>query len=94
MIINYYYGQPYVLWFSNSILGSIAILEISKYLPAFLSFIGQHSMLMLMVHPYIKRVLNLFMEASILYFSIVVAISMIVVYLLAKYLSITEGKFI
>lgn len=93
MIVNDYYGQPYILWLANSILGSIAILEISKYLPAFLSFFGEHSLLMLMVHPYIKRLLLPVMGPTIWFYLIVVFVSTIVVYCLSKYLPITEGKY-
>ena len=92
MIVNDYYGQPYVLWFANSILGSIAILEICKYLPIFIAFFGKHSLLMLMVHPYVKRIIFLFCTPSILTFIIVVAITTLLVFALAKYLPITEGK--
>lgn len=93
MIVNDYYGQPYILWVANSILGSVAILEICKYLPSIMSFWGQHSLLMLMVHPYVKRLLLLAMEPSIWVYLIVVIATTAIVYYLAKYLPITEGKF-
>ena len=92
MIVNDYYGQPYILWIVNSILGSMAILEISKYLPSFMSFFGRHSLLMLMVHPYVKRILLIQLELSIITYVAIVIITTILVYALAKYLPITEGK--
>ncbi len=91
MIVNDYYGQPYILWFTNSILGSIAILEICKYLPIFMAFLGKHSLLM--VHPYVKKIFFQFCAPSILTFLIIVAITTLLVFALAKYLlPITEGK--
>ena len=92
MIVNDYYGQPYILWLANSIIGSISIIEISKYLPSFMAFFGKHSLLMLMVHPYVKRIVMLFTEPSVLRLLIVVAITTILVYLFARYVPITEGK--
>lgn len=92
MIVNDYYGQPYILWIANSVLGSMAILEISKYLPSFMSFFGRHSLLMLMVHPYVKRILLIQLEPSIITYVVIVIITTMLVYALAKYLPITEGK--
>ena len=93
MIVNDYYGQPYILWVANSILGSVAILEICKYLPKIMSFWGQHSLLMLMIHPYVKRLLLIAMEPSIWFFLIIVIATTAIVYCFAKYLPITEGKY-
>ena len=92
MIINYYYDQSYIFWFANSVVGSIAILEISKYLPSFMTFFGKHSLLMLMVHPYVKRILLLFFEPTMISLIIIILVTSLFVYILAKYLPITEGK--
>lgn len=92
MIVNDYYGQSYILWIVNSILGSMVILEISKYLPSFMSFFGKHSLLMLMVHPYVKRILLIQLEPSIITYVAIVAITILLVFALAKYLPIAEGK--
>lgn len=92
MIVNDYYGQSYLLWLTNSILGSIAILEICKYLPSFMTFFGKHSLLMLMVHPYVKRILLLFFEPTVVSLIAIITITSFLVYILAKYLPITEGK--
>ena len=92
MIVNDYYGQSYFIWLANSILGSISILEICKYLPSFMTFFGKHSLLMLMVHPYVKRILLLFSDLTVISLIIIIAITSFLVYILAKYLPITEGK--
>ena len=92
MIVNDYYGQSYFIWLANSILGSISILEICKYLPSFMTFFGKHSLLMLMAHPYVKRILLLFSDLTVISLIIIIAITSFLVYILAKYLPITEGK--
>lgn len=92
MITNYYYEQSYILWFANSVLGCIAILEISKYLPSFMTFFGKHSLLMLMVHPYVMRIVLLFFKPTMISLIIIISVTSLLVYILARFLPITEGK--
>lgn len=92
MIVNDYYGQTYFLWLCNSIIGSFTILELCKYVPSFMIFFGKHSLIMLMVHPYVVRITSLFLEPSYLSLTVIVLITTILVYILSKYFPITEGK--
>lgn len=57
-----------------------------------MTFFGKHSLLMLMVHPYVKRVLLLFFEPTMITLVIIIITTSLFVYVLAKYLPITEGK--
>ena len=57
-----------------------------------MSFFGKHSLLMLMVHPYVKRILLIQLEPSIITYVAIVIITTVLVYALAKYLPITEGQ--
>lgn len=57
-----------------------------------MAFFGKHSLLMLMVHQYVMRIVNLFIEPSVYALLIIVVITTVLVYFLARYVPITEGK--
>lgn len=93
LISNYFYEQPYWLWFLNSILGCTSILLMAKFLPRKIAFLGEHSLLILMLHPYVKRIVDFFTIPQYASFLIVTTITVPLVYVVAKYFPITEGKF-
>lgn len=55
-------------------------------------FLGKYSLLMLMVHLYIKCILLIQLEPLIITYDVIVVITTFLVFTFAKYLPITEEK--
>ena len=91
-IENWYYEQLYVSYMALSLIGTASILYICKLLPSFMSYAGEHSLLLLMIHPYIIRILRLFGLTGIEFFVVTLIISLVLIGLLSRYLPILEGK--
>lgn len=91
-IDNYYYGQLWIKFVSLSLLGTASILFICKLFPKFMSFAGEHSLLLLMVHPYILDLVRLTNMDSVFSFIITLVISLLLILILSRYLPILEGK--
>lgn len=89
-IVNWYYGQDWFVVIPLSLIGTASILYICKFMPRFLSFTGEHSLLLLMVHPYVLRILRLFDVSNV--FVITLIVTLVLTMLIAKYLPIVEGK--
>lgn len=91
-IVHLFYGQSWLKVFFLSIMGTVSILALSKLLPRTMSYAGEHSLLLLMVHPYIIRVLNLFQLPPVAVFSITLVVTLILIGVLAHYFPVLEGK--
>lgn len=91
-IENGFYGQSWPVYMIISMLGTFSILFISKFLPHFLGFPGEHSLLFLMVHPYILRILRLFDISGYIMCFITLVLTIFIIWCLSKYLPVVEGK--
>ena len=91
-IENWYYGQCYIAFMAISLLGTGSILFICKLFPSFMSFAGIHSLLLLMIHPYIIRILKLCDIGGVALFVITLIISLALIGFLSYYLPVLEGK--
>lgn len=91
-IANWYYGQSWLILVPLLLIGTSSILFICRFLPSFMSFSGEHSLLLLMVHPYILRIVRLFEISTEAIFTITLIVSLILIWALSKYLPIVEGK--
>ena len=91
-IDNWFYGQPYWEVLLLSLLGAISILLICKFLPRWMGFAGEHSLIVLMIHPYFIRILRNFHTSSIVVFIITLTLTLMFTYILSRYLPILDGK--
>ena len=79
------------------LVGSVSLLALSiafsklKLFSDLISFCGQHSLLVLMIHPYVIYLGEIYFNKSNLYFYILcVLISILLTYLVQKYLPVLE----
>lgn len=91
-IDNYMYNQSWIVIIVLSIIGTVSILFISGLLPTFMGFAGEHSLLLLMVHPYILRIMRLFTAPNVVIFLVTLAVSLVLTWLLSRFCPILEGK--
>ena len=91
-IVHQFYGQSWLTIFLLSVMGTASILVISKLLPRTMRFAGEHSLLFLMVHPYIIRILQLFELPPVAVFSATLVATLILIGVLSHYFPVLEGK--
>lgn len=96
-ISNYFYGQSFCKVYGFAFVGSVSLLALSiafsklKLFSDLISFCGQHSLLVLMIHPYVIYLGEIYFNKSNLYFYILcVLISILLTYLVQKYLPVLE----
>lgn len=96
---NLLYGQTYFITIGFAILSCYSILMVSVILyrvwsiSSLLIFCGKHSLLLLMVHPYIKNILSLMIDKDILIFLLTIGFSICSSYIISKYIPFLEGRF-
>ena len=95
---NLLYGQTYFITIGFAILSCYSILIVSIILyrvwpiSSLLIFCGKHSLLLLMVHPYIKDILSLMIDKDILIFLLTIGFSICSSYIISKYIPFLEGR--
>lgn len=91
-LIDNYYFSSYSVFLFGGVVGSILMFNLCKIIPSFLSFPGKHSLMLLMIHPYVKMILSNFFERDISLLIMVIVVSLIVTAFLAEKFPILEGK--
>lgn len=89
-------GQSYIICTAFSLISSFSVLLLADRIPSFLAkplrYIGEHSLLLLMVHPYIQMILTKFHMAGWLLYITVVVLSVLIIIPVSHYFPVLEGK--
>ena len=92
MIWNKYH-QPFFEILYVAVTGSLFVISISRLLPSFLSILGKNSLLLLVTHAYVIRLLTICgIEKGWILYSLVVVITTFLTVIINKFFPVLTGK--